>query len=152
MYSCGQGKPLMKRSLLFDASSIFTLVRELRGKAPDVLVEGSTISLAYYELGNALWRECFLLKRISQKEAESSLRAMFGILETMDVVLLENEDEGSAVLDKACKFNITFYDSAYVTEAVRSKKTLVTDDKKLAKAAENAGVKTLTSRSFMAEG
>ena len=49
-------------------------------------------------------------------------------------------------LDKACKFNLTYYDSAYVAEALSSKKILVTDDKKLAKAAENAGVKTLTSR------
>jgi predicted nucleic acid-binding protein len=52
-------------------------------------------------------------------------------------------------LDKACKFNITYYDSAYVAEACKSKKTLVTDDKKLAKAAENAGVKTLTSRDLI---
>ena len=138
----------MKRSLLFDASSIFTLVRELRGKAPDTLAEGSTISLAYYELGNALWRECFLLKRISQEEAESSLRAMFGILQAMDVVLLENEDEGIAVLDKACGFELTYYDAAYVAEAFKSKKILVTDDKKLARAAESAGVKTLTSRTL----
>jgi len=138
----------MKRLLLFDASSIFMLVRELRGEAPDKLAEGSTLSLAYYELGNALWRECFLLKRISQKEAENLLRAMFAILQAMDVVLLENEDAGSAVLDKACKFNITYYDSAYVAEACKSKKVLITDDKKLAKAAENAGLKTLTSRTL----
>jgi predicted nucleic acid-binding protein len=138
----------MKHSLLFDASSIFTLVRELRGGAPDKLAEGSTLSLAYYELGNAVWRECFLLKRISQKEAENLLRAMFAILQAMDVVLLENEDAGSAVLDKACKFNITYYDSAYVAEACKSKKVLITDDKKLAKAAENAGLKTLTSRTL----
>lgn len=138
----------MKHSLLFDASSIFTLVRELRGEAPDKLAEGSTLSLAYYELGNAVWRECFLLKRISQKEAETLLRAMFAILQAMDVVLLENEDVGSAVLDKACKFNITYYDSAYVAEACKSKKILITDDKKLAKAAENAGLKTLTSRTL----
>jgi len=138
----------MKHSLLFDASSIFTLVRELRGEAPDKLAEGSTLSLAYYELGNAVWRECFLLKRISQKEAETLLRAMFAILQAMDVVLLENEDVGSAVLDKACKFNITYYDSAYVAEACKSKKVLITDDKKLAKAAENAGLKTLTSRTL----
>jgi hypothetical protein len=39
---------LIKRSLLFDASSILTLVRELGEKAPDELLEGSTISLAYY--------------------------------------------------------------------------------------------------------
>jgi len=141
----------MKHSLLFDASSIFTLVRELRGEAPDKLREGSTISLAHYELGNALWRECFLLKRISQKEAENSLRAMFAILHSMNVAMLENEDEGNTVLDKACKFNITYYDSAYVTEAQKSKKILVTDDKELAKAAKNAGVKTLTSKALITE-
>ena len=139
----------MKRSLLFDASSIFTLVRELRGEAPDKLLEGSTISLAYYELGNALWRECFLVKRISREEAEKLLRAMFAILQAMDVISLDNDDEGSVVLDKACEYNITFYDSAYVAEAHKSKKVLVTDDKKLAKAAEKAGVQTLTSKALI---
>jgi predicted nucleic acid-binding protein len=139
----------MKDSLLFDASSIFTLVRELRGDAPDKLAEGSTISLAYYELGNALWRECFLLKRISREEAEKLLKAMFGIVQVMDVVLLEGEAEGSAVLAQACEFNITFYDSAYVAEAFKSKKILVTDDKELAKIAQQAGVKTLTSRDII---
>jgi predicted nucleic acid-binding protein len=138
----------MKRPLLFDASSIFTLVRELRGEALDKLLEGSTISLAYYELGNALWRECFLVKRISREEAEKLLRAMFAILQAMDVISLDNDDEGSVVLDKACEYNITFYDSAYVAEAHKSKKVLVTDDKKLAKAAENAGVKSLTSKAL----
>ena len=139
----------MERSLLFDASSIFTLVRELRGDAPNKLLEGSTISLAYYELGNALWRECFLLKRISREEAEKLLRAMYAILQAMDVISLENDDEGSVVLEKACEHNITFYDSAYVAEAHKSKKVLVTDDKKLAKAAEKAGVQTLTSKALI---
>jgi predicted nucleic acid-binding protein len=90
-----------------------------------------------------------LLKHISQEEAEKLLRAMYAILQAMDVVGLENEDEGTIILDKACKFNITYYDSAYVAEACKSKKTLVTDDKKLAKAAENAGIKTLTSRDLI---
>lgn len=139
---------MTRRSLLFDASSIFALVRELRGDAPDKLLEGSTISLAYYELGNTVWRESFLLKRISQEEAGILLRAMYAILQAMEVSSLEKEDEGNAVLDKACKFKITFYDSAYLVAAEKSKKTLVTDDKKLAKAAENAGVKTLTSRTL----
>jgi predicted nucleic acid-binding protein len=143
---------LTKPSLLFDASSIFSIVRELRGKAPDTLLEGSTITLAHYELGNALWRECFLLKRLRQEEAEKLLRAMFAILHAMGVAGLEDEDKGNAILDKAGKLDITFYDSAYVTEALRSKKVLVTDDKKLAKAAENAGIKTLTSRSLVRAG
>jgi predicted nucleic acid-binding protein len=139
----------MPSSLLFDASSIFSLIRELRGAALDKLAEGSTISLAYYELGNALWRECFLLKRISQKEAESSLRAMFKILGVMDVGLLENDEEGKAVLCNACEFGLTFYDSAYVAQALKSKQILVTDDKKLAQAAEKAGVKTLNSKALV---
>ena len=140
---------MINRSLLFDASSIFTLVKEFRGEAAEKLAEGSTISLAYYELGNAIWRECFLLKNISREEAEKLLRAMFGIVEAMDIVLLEDEAGGSAVLDKACEFNITYYDSVYVSEAIKSKKILVTDDKKLAKVAQNAGVKTLTGKDFV---
>jgi predicted nucleic acid-binding protein len=132
--------------LLFDASSILTLVRELRGGAADKLLDGATISLAYYEVGNALWRECFLLKRISRGEAENLLKAMYAIIGQMRVTSPESEDEGNAILDAACKFNITFYDSAYLAEADRSKSTLVTDDKKLATVAQKAGVKTLTSK------
>lgn len=139
---------MTKRSLLFDASSIFALVREFRGKALDTLLEGSTISLARYELGNALWRECFLLKRIRQDEAERLLRTMFAILHAMNVKILEDEDEGSTVLNQAGKLNVTYYDAAYVSEASKSNKVLVTDDRKLAKAAEKTGLKTLTSRTL----
>jgi predicted nucleic acid-binding protein len=139
---------LTKRSLLFDASSIFALVREFRGKALDTLLEGSTISLARYELGNALWRECFLLKRIRQDEAERLLRTMFAILHAMNVKILEDEDEGSTVLNQAGTLNVTYYDAAYVSEASKSNKVLVTDDRKLAKAAEKTGLKTLTSRTL----
>lgn len=140
---------MSKLSLLFDASSILTLVRELRADAVDKLFEGTTISLAYYEVGNALWRECFLLKRISNEKAQSLLRAMYAIIGEMGVTPLEREDEGNAVLDVACKFNITFYDSAYLAQAIKSKSTLITDDKKLAKTAQNVGVKTLSSKEFI---
>jgi len=132
--------------LLFDASSILTLVRELRGDAADKLLDGATISLAYYEVGNALWRECFLLKRINRGEAENLLKEMYAIIGQMRVTSPEGEDEGTAILDAACKFNITFYDSAYLAEADKSKSTLVTDDKKLATTAQKTGVKTLTSK------
>jgi predicted nucleic acid-binding protein len=112
------------------------------------LVKGTTIYLAYYELGNALWRECHLLKRISIEEAEKSLDLMYQILERMQVTSLDNET-GSEVLDTAYKFNLTFYDTAYLIEAKKSDKTLVTDDIKLAKAAENLGIKTLSSKTLM---
>ena len=74
---------------------------------------------------------------------------MYAIIGEMKVATLQGENEGNTILDAACKFNLTFYDSAYLAEADKSKSTLVTDDKKLAAMAQKAGVKTLTSREFI---
>lgn len=137
---------MTKPSLLFDASSILTIVRELLEDAADKLADEATISLAYYEVGNALWRECFLLKRISRQKADNLMHAMYAIMGKMEIVTLQGETQGNDILDAAGKFNLTFYDSAYLNEACKSQYTLVTDDKKLAAMAQKAGVKTLTSR------
>jgi len=137
---------MIKQSLFFDASSIFTLIREMRGDAPDLLSEGATLSLAYYEVGNALWRECFLLKRILPEEASHLLKFIFIMLRAMDVSTLEDEDLGTAILSIAGKTNITYYDAAYLAEAEKSGRTLVTDDEKLAEAAVSLGVETLPSK------
>ena len=113
-----------------------------------MLWESSTVSLVYYEVGNAVWRECFLLKRIIPKEATKLLKSIFAILQAMDVAVLEDEELGTAILNMAGRLNITYYDAAYLIEAQRLNKTLVTDDEKLTKAAKSAGVKTLTSRAL----
>lgn len=139
---------MTKSRLLFDSNIIYRLIRELPASAVEKLVEGSTIDLVYYELGNALWRESLLLKRISIDEAKKSLDLMYSILERMHVTSLDN-DTGKEVLQTAYKFNLTFYDSAYLVEAKKSGKNLVTDDNKLAKAAENLGIKILSSRTLM---
>ena len=132
--------------MLFDASSLLTLVREVRGKATDILLDNSTISLAYYEVGNALWKECFLLKRIVPKEAAKLLRSIFAFIDEMDVIVVEDEELGSAILDIAGKQKITYYDAAYLMGAKKSNKMLVTDDNKLARVAEREGVKPLSSK------
>ena len=139
---------MTKPQLLFDSNAIYKLIRETPNKALDKLMEGTTIYLAYYEIGNALWRECLLLKRISIEEAEKSLSLMYSMLARMKVALL-NDEKGNEVLDAAYKFNLTFYDSAYLVEAKKNNKILVTDDNKLAKAAENLGVETLSSNTLV---
>ena len=139
---------MTKSQLLFDSNTIYKIIREQPQDAVEKLVKGTTIDLAYYELGNALWRECLLLKRISIEEAEKSLDLMYSILERMQVASL-NSKTGSEVLDIAYKFNLTFYDTAYLIEAKKSDKILVTDDIKLAKAAENFGIKTFSSKALM---
>jgi predicted nucleic acid-binding protein len=139
---------MTKPRLLFDANAIYRLIREFPEAAPDILGQGSTSHLAYYELGNALWKECLLLERISKAEAEKSLDFLYAILERMQVIAL-NSNMGSTVLETAFKLKLTFYDSAYLTEANKTDRVLITDDKKLAKAAENLGTKTLSSMAFM---
>jgi len=139
---------MTKPQLLFDSNIIYRLIRELPQDAVDKLAEGTTIYLAYYELGNALWRECLLLKKISVDEAVKSLDLMYLILGRMQVASLDNET-GQEILQTAHKFNLTFYDTAYLVEAKRSGKTLVTDDHKLAKVAETLGIKILSSKMLM---
>jgi predicted nucleic acid-binding protein len=139
---------MTKPQLLFDSNIIYRVIRELPQGAVEKLVEGSTIYLAYYELGNALWRECLLIKKISVDEAVKSLDLMYLILGSMHVASLDNEI-GREVLQIAHKFNLTFYDTAYLVEAKKSGKTLVTDDHKLAKVAETLGIKILSSKMLM---
>ncbi len=143
---------MKNQALVFDANSVILLVRELRGKASEILAEQSTVSLAYYETGNALWKECFLAKRMSREEGFRLLEAIFAVLRTMDVAWLEDNETGRAILDLAGMLGITFYDAAYLSEAKRSKKVLVTDDDKLSEAARNLGVKTTNSRSLCQRG
>jgi predicted nucleic acid-binding protein len=139
---------MTKPQFLFDSNVIYKLIRETPNKAFDTLTEGTTITLAYYELGNALWRESRLLKRISIEEAEKSLSLMYAMLSHMNAAEVDSE-KGNEVLQTAHKFNLTFYDAAYLTEAKKSSKTLVSDDIKLAKAAESLDVKTLNSTTFL---
>ena len=139
---------MKKSQLLFDSNTIYKLIRELPQGAVEKLVGGSTIYLAYYELGNALWRECLLLERINIEEAKKSLDLMYSILERMQVASLDAET-GSEVLDTAYKFKLTFYDTSYLVKAKKSGATLVTDDNMLAKAAETLGITILSSKTLI---
>ena len=139
---------MTKPKFLFDSNAIYKLIRETPDKALDKLMEGATISLAYYELGNALWRESHLLKRISIDEAQKSLSLMYSMLSRVNVTDVSAE-EGNKILETAHEFNLTFYDSAYLVVANKNSTILVTDDGKLAKAAENLGVNTIPSNALI---
>ena len=139
---------MTEQRLLFDANAIYRLIRDYPEKAIDKLMEGTTISLAYYELGNALWREAHMPKRISIEEAEKSLSLMYAMLERMQVGEVDGE-QGIEILQTAHYCNLTFYDFAYLVEAKKTGKILVTNDNKLAKAAESLGVETLSSGTLL---
>lgn len=136
-------------SYVFDASSILVLTREVGGKVLDLVKENFTTSLAYYEIGNGLWKECSLFKRLKVDEAVKALRFTFSLLNLMNVIRAEDVNSGVKTLSNASKLDITYYDAAYLSIAGELGKVLVTDDEKLAVAAEKIGVKTLMSKSFI---
>ena len=136
-------------SYVFDSCSLLNLTRALADGVIDVLKGNITVSLAYYEIGNALWKECNLYKRVSVEEVVKTLRFMYSMLGLMKVIHVEDVSFGINTLFMANKLNITYYDAAYLNVAKELDKVLVTDDKRLREIAEKINVKTLSSKNWI---
>jgi predicted nucleic acid-binding protein len=122
---------------LFDSSAIFNLF--LQGKY-DTLVSGATVPLARYEIGNVLWKNYKIRKRISKKEAIEAGNVLFELIDSMEMV----DPPLLSAIRIALEEGITFYDSSYVAAAIESGCDLITDDVKLR---EVAGSKVRTMNS-----
>ncbi len=114
---------------LFDASALLNLVRRLGEESLEPLRGNCILTLTVYEVGNALWRETSLLKRLKAGEAEEIMRAVTALTKFMEVIGPEDPAE---ILRASNEIRLTFYDAAYVVAALRENLTLVTDDEKLA--------------------
>jgi len=129
-------------SYLFDASAIFKAIKE--GKI-EILSGNHTIELARYELGNVLWKEQTLHRKIQAKEAEKlakTIKDIFKLLNVLNIACYEEE-----ILALAIKANLTFYDASYVHLSLKRNLTLVTEDANLTNKAKNY-VKTIKLESF----
>jgi len=113
---------------LFDSSAIFNLF--LQGKY-DILVAGATIPLARYEIGNVLWKNYKIRKRISKKEAIEAGNVLFELIDSVEMV----DPPLLSAIRIALEEGITFYDSSYIAAAIESGCDFITDDMKLRKAA-----------------
>jgi len=136
-------------SYVFDSCSLLNLTRALADGVIDVLKGNITVSLAYYEIGNALWKECNLYKRVSVEEVVKTLRFMYSMLGLMKVIHIEDVSFSINTFFIASKLNITYYDAAYLNVAKELDKVLVTDDKRLREIAEKINVKTLSSKNWI---
>ena len=114
---------------LLDASALLNIVRRLGEKSLKILKENYILTLTIYEVGNALWRETKLLKKLTTDEAEEIMKAVIALTKFMQIVEPEDPIE---ILRISNRIEATFYDTAYVVVALRRNLTLVTDDKKLA--------------------
>ncbi|MEM2240272.1 MAG: type II toxin-antitoxin system VapC family toxin [Candidatus Bathyarchaeia archaeon] len=123
---------------LFDSSAIINLCGE---KRIDKLFEGWTLNLAFYELGNAVWKQTYIHRTITPEEASKLLDTLTEVFINMKKPEKEN---GLETLKIAVREGLTYYDAAYIQAAVENKLTLVTDDEMLYRVAKKF-VKTMKS-------
>lgn len=114
---------------IFDASAILNLLEE--GTLPD-FSESATINLALYEIGNAVWKQVHLTKRLNQSQGEKIIISASLLIDKMKYI---NIDVVNA-LKIAVKEGLTFYDASYIQIAYSTRSELITDDKKLRDKAE----------------
>ncbi|RLG72653.1 MAG: hypothetical protein DRO23_10110, partial [Thermoprotei archaeon] len=86
--------------------------------------------LTLYEVGNALWREAALLKRISINEALSLLESISNLCKILNIITPHNN---LLIMKLAHELRITYYDSSYIIASYELNAGLVTDDEKLRK-------------------
>ncbi len=114
---------------VYDASAILNLLEE--GILPN-FHDSSTITLAIFEIGNAVWKHVHLTKKLSQHEGEIIILSATKMIEKMSLINIEVVDAWKL----AIKEGLTYYDASYLQVALSSKSELITDDKRLRDRAE----------------
>ena len=118
----------MTSTYIFDASAIYALIGSKRFA---LFAEGFTLHLARYELGNILWKEVHIHKRMKLEEERMLSEIAEGVFENIEIHDIAGKID--AIFHLADKYSISFYDAAYVYLAKEKNAILVTDDEKLIK-------------------
>ncbi|MEM3502558.1 MAG: type II toxin-antitoxin system VapC family toxin [Candidatus Bathyarchaeia archaeon] len=113
-------------SYILDSSAIFSAVKSGRVEA---IAGNYTLELARYELGNILWKERNLYKRISLEETRQLIVLFKRIFNLVNLVELSCCEE--KILNVAETLKITFYDASYVFFAKEKGIPLITEDEDL---------------------
>ncbi len=112
---------------VFDSSAIF---RALEENLVERLDGNYTLDLARYELGNTLWKQRVLLKKLDDRELVRTVRLLSKVLAMMQMLTAEGRE--GAVMKVATDLGISFYDAAFVYQAKAMDASLVTEDERLA--------------------
>ena len=107
--------------------------------ALDVVVEHGALAPALWwaEIRNVLVK-AERLGRIAAADTESALASLADLR-----IRLDHAPRGAEVLRLARAYDLTAYDAVYLELALRERRSLATLDRKLARAAEDAGVETI---------
>ncbi|MCX9014606.1 MAG: type II toxin-antitoxin system VapC family toxin [Candidatus Methanoperedens sp.] len=121
--------------MIFDASSIYTAIEN---NSLEKLLEGKTLDLAMYELGNVVWKG-ILRKNVTPDEGQKLIELISKIISIMEI---QEIGVNGDVLKVAVDNNLSYYDASYLYAAISVKDVLVTEDKKLKDKAAECGVET----------
>jgi predicted nucleic acid-binding protein len=121
-------------ALIFDASAITNLIIARGSSALSKTKGNFALDLTGYEIGNAAWRLCLLERKLSSSEAAELLGSAVDFLGRLHQIRLEDLNS-NRILDIAVSKRITFYDASYIAAGETSRLTIVTDDEKTARAA-----------------
>lgn len=114
-------------SFIFDSSAIINLCGDRKAEK---LLDGWTLNLAIYELGNAVWKQVKIHGKITVEEADLVLDSLTEVFRRLRKPAAENPVK---TLEIAVKEDLTYYDASYIRAAVENNLALVTDDDKLYK-------------------
>lgn len=109
---------------VFDSSAIYKVIKSAKMAQ---LYGQYTSSLAFYELGNIIWKNSMVHKVYNQHEALELIASCGFVLEKMNLIDVDMEN----VYKIAAYHHISFYDAVYVCLAKELKFPLVTLDLKL---------------------
>ena len=121
--------------MIFDTSSIYTAIEN---NSLEKLLDGKTLDLARYELGNVVWKGV-QRKNITPNEGQKFIELISKIISIMEI---QNIGVNGDVLKVAVDNNLSYYDASYLYAAISTKDALVTEDKKLYNKATECGVET----------
>ncbi|MBS7645410.1 MAG: type II toxin-antitoxin system VapC family toxin [Candidatus Bathyarchaeia archaeon] len=110
---------------LFDPSAIINLCGE---KRLDRLLGGWTLNLAFYELGNAVWKQTHLHKAVKPEDAYIVLESLIEVFKRLKK---PEAEDALRTLRLSLDEGITYYDASYIQAAIDNDLTLVTDDLQL---------------------
>jgi predicted nucleic acid-binding protein len=115
---------------LIDTSYFYDVILS---KDQALVLDSYVLDLTLYELGNVLWKHYKKLKTISKSDY---LTFQNSILDLSLNVIRFDQCDFSAISSLADRFNLTFYDSAYVFYAKKYRLDLLTHDSLMKEAFE----------------
>jgi len=92
------------------------------------------------EVGNAIWKHCYLRRIVGRDEAMRLYRALLRLVDTGVIILEPEASYAEEALKIALQQGLTLYDSLYLAQARRLGE-LLTSDERQAEAAAKLNVK-----------